>query len=73
MARRKKKTRKRKTKDSEYYLGRVESMTQVIIPNSISRLKLEADGKSSYDLERLEELIFYCKQLWQDARNIRDL
>ena len=68
-----KKTRKRKTKDSEYYLGRVESMIQVIIPNSINRLKLEADGKSSYDLDLIEELIFYCKQLWQDARNIRDL
>lgn len=68
-----KKTRKRKTEDSEYYLGRVESMIQVIIPNSINRLKLESEGKSSYDLERIGELIFYCKQLWQDARNIRDL
>ena len=73
MARRKKKTRKTKTKDSEYFLGHVESLTQVIIPNSIHRLKLEAEGKNSYDLECLEDLIFYCKQLLQDARSIRDL
>lgn len=71
--RKKVKQRKLKTRDSEQALETVEKYVNVIIPNALSKLKEDANGKTGYDKDYLEELIHYCRILWEEARNIRDL
>ena len=67
------KQRKLKNRYNKPALETVEKYVNVIIPTALYKLKEDAEGETGYDTDYLEELIHYCRILWEEARDIRDL